>query len=864
MKTDRFALDLFLGELRSNIAIVKNAFTENADSAILENIARSLRSSAKLIGFVELAALFGVLENFFASKKLFSPDDNNARECVVILETLVECSPENIEAKVELLSEKINECLSKGFVSGTVQKSVGTLELDDSHIERPEIDPSMKELFVLDVKTQVELISNTLVELENDYSSKPKLEALMRASHSIKGASRAVGLDGIVELTHQMENCFSAALNGSIVIFEKSLDAFFQCADFILELCKTGFSKIDKSVLKVLIDELKAVERSKISEVSKLDLSKKILQSDTSATKLPTDNSYVRISIDHINSIMALAAESLIENRKFDAFKDELSVVKAEISQISNKFDRSINALNSSVADRSILARLELTSASLREQTLRIRDILDSFSDYTRKNALLASRLYKEVLESRMRPFSDLAQRFPKLVRNYSKSLSKNISFEIFGATTSIDRDLLERLDAPISHILRNCCDHGVELPDERVVAGKKPNGKISMRVSHSSGMFLLSISDDGRGIDIEKVKAKILERKLVPAEILAQMHEDEVFEFLFLPAFTTKDEVTEISGRGVGLDVVQTMLREVGGAVSVTSKIGKGCTFTLKMPITRSVLKSLLVDIDSQPYAFALSSVFRTVMLRRVDLKSDSRGQYFLHDNKRVNFVNASRVLGFGQSQHRDENLYVVIIAGRGKFWGFGVDSIPSEAELVVRALNTSLGKIACVSAASLNADGEPILILDIDDILIHAARLNSPVSQEKETENFVSSVSKSSAKKVLVVDDSPTVREVERKILENAGFVVDTAVDGVDGWNLVRLVDYDLVVTDIDMPRMTGFELTSKIRKLFPKLPIVIVSYKDRAEEKERAMLAGANAYLTKSSFQDDSFIKTTLSYT
>ncbi len=861
MKTDRFVLDLFLGELRSNSAIIKDALGKDVDCSILENVVRSLRSSAKLVGFVELAALFGALENFFSSKNLFSDEDKNARECVGILDELSSCSPENIEEKVEALRAKINACASSGFTGRTVQDNIRAVELDDAQFERPEIDASMKELFILEAKTQVELISNTLVELEGDFSSKSKLEALMRASHSIKGASRAVGLDSIVELTHQMENCFSAALSGKISIREKSLDVFFQCADFILDLCKNGFSRIEKSIKNSLLEELKAVEQAKVSVVSNpVEPSPTVRENIPSKPQI-SETSYVRISIDNINSIMALAAESLIENRKFDVFKDELSSIKSEFAHISNGLERLINILNSSCTDKSILTRLELASASLREQNAQVRKTLEVFSDYTRKNTLLASRLYKEVLESRMRPFSDLAQRFPKMVRSYSKSLSKKISFEIFGASTLIDRDLLERLDAPISHILRNCCDHGIESEQQRKSCGKKLSGKISMRASHSSGMFLLTISDDGRGIDVAKVKSKILERKLVPAEILAQMHEDEIFEFLFLPAFTTKDEVTEISGRGVGLDVVQTMLREVGGSVSVSSKIGKGCSFTLKLPITRSVLKSLLVNIDAQPYAFALSSVYRTVMLKRSSLQSDARGQFFLHDNKRVNFVDASRVLGFGQSRIDDENLYVVIIAGRGKFWGFGVDTIPSEAELVVRSLNTSLGKIACVSAAALSAEGMPILILDIDDILIHAGRLSVDTNHNNEAfpKNFVLD-----AKKVLVVDDSPTVREVERKILENAGFKVDVAVDGVDGWNLVRLVDYDLVVSDIDMPRMTGFELTSKIRKRFPKLPIVIVSYKDRAEEKERALLAGANVYLTKSSFQDDSFIKTALNYT
>ena len=854
MKNDRFILDLFLGELRSNCGIIKSAFNTNADASMFENVARSLKSSAKLVGFVELASLFAYLEDFFAQKNLFVDSDLNAHECVKILEEISALAPDEIESGIDCRAERIMSIVNTPLLRRLTVDALPQKNTDEN-VERPNIDVSMKELFVVEVSKQIELVLNTLVELENDYHSKSKLEALMRASHSIKGASRAVGLGSIVELTHQMENCFSASLNDKISLNENSVDIFFKCADFILELCKNGFSEIDVLRRDSLLKAMQDIENSKNTNAVIVSSDKK----ENVNLKLATvhEASYVRIALENINSIMALAAEGLIENRKFERFKDLLSTIKQEHEQISNRLEEAINMLDVSVVESSAMSRIEIVSKALREQTLALRNTIDAFSDYARKNVLLSSKLYREVLESRMRPFSDLAQRFPKMVRDFSRSLSKKISFEISGATASIDRDILEKLDAPLTHILRNACDHGIELPDERIAKNKNEVGKITIKASHSAGMFLLTISDDGNGIDVEKVKAKILARKLVPEEILEQMQEDEIFEFLFLPAFTTKENVTEISGRGVGLDVVQTMLREVGGSVSVESKLGKGCTLTLKLPITRSVLKSLLVVVDCQPYAFALSSVYRTLMVARSDIKTDERGTYFLLDKKRINLVDTAKVLGFEGSQGWGENIYVVVIAGRGKFWGFAVETIPSEAELVVRSLNTSLGKIACVSSAALGADGLPILIVDIDDILIYASRLYLKNTLAKS--DNVSTADKEPSAKILIVDDSATVREVERKILENNGYEVDTAVDGVDGWNLVRLSKYDLVVSDIDMPRMTGFELTEKIRKLYPNLPIVIVSYKDRREDEQKGLLAGANAYLTKKSFQDNTFVQT-----
>ncbi len=851
MKNNRFILDLFIGEMRSNTNVLTSAFEKSSDCLVLENVARSLKSSAKLVGFAELSNLFEKLEALFASKMLLSKKDANAVSAVEIFQKLATFNSDEFAKNLEQFSAQINKIVAEGF-SGEKSLSAKTDSSDDGDFERIEIEPSMKELFVLDVSTQVERISNTLIELENDFSSTAKLEVLMRASHSIKGAARAVGIDSIVELTHQMEDCFSAALKGKIFITEQSVDVFFLCADFILKLCAESFAKINISEKNRLVSLLRSVEQAKLTSESINEKSKSDVLLQNFEDK--TDKSYVRISTENINSIMALVAENLIENRKLDDYKAELSLAKQEYDVVLNKLEESINILNSSETS-SILPRLEKISSALREQVAVLRSTIDGFGEYAQKNVLLSTNLYKEVLGSRMRPFSDLAQRFPKMVRAFSKSVEKKVSFEISGASVPIDRDILEKLDAPVMHILRNACDHGIELPQERVEVGKKSSGKIVMKASHSSGMFLLSITDDGRGIDVEKVKEKILARNLVSAEILSQMQEDEIFEFLFLPSFTTKETVSEISGRGVGLDVVQTMLREVGGSVSVASEIGKGSTFTLKLPITRSVLKSLLVSINSQPYAFALSSVSRTLRIKNTEIKTDKNGRYFVSEKKRINFVDSAKVLGFGESVFTNEYLYVVVVAGRGKFWGFVVDDIPSETELAVRSLNTSLGKIPCVSAAALSPDGLPILILEIDDLLIYATRMQNqksmPVAMLKKSEE--------KKKRILVVDDSPTVRATQRKILENAGFEVDTAFDGVDGWNLVRLANYDIVVSDIDMPRMTGFELTAKIRKIYKKLPIVIVSYKDRPEDAQKGKEVGANAYLTKSSFQDDTLIST-----
>ena len=238
----------------------------------------------------------------------------------------------------------------------------------------------------------------------------------------------------------------------------------------------------------------------------------------------------------------------------------------------------------------------------------------------------LSSRLHHEVLASRMRPLADGIRGFPRLVRDLARELGKQARFEVVGETTGVDRDILDRLEAPLNHLIRNAVDHGLELPEERRAAGKQAMGTIRLEARHRAGMLQIILSDDGRGIDLERLRAKVVERELTTAAIAAQLSEAELLEFLFLPGFSTKEHVTEVSGRGVGLDVVHNMVRAVGGLVRVNARPGKGTRFVLQLPITVSVIRALLVEIAGEPYAFPLSRIDRIFMLDRKDVRRARR----------------------------------------------------------------------------------------------------------------------------------------------------------------------------------------------------------------------------------------------
>ena len=471
----------------------------------------------------------------------------------------------------------------------------------------------------------------------------------------------------------------------------------------------------------------------------------------------------------------------------------------------------------------------------------------------------LSTRLYREVISSRMRPFRDGVQGLPRLVRDLARQLGKRVQLEIQGETTEVDRDILERLDAPLNHLVRNALDHGLETPDQRQAAGKPEVCRLRIEAAHSAGLLSITVSDDGRGIDLDRLRTKVVQRGHTSTEVAERLTDAELLDFLFLPGFSTAAQVSEISGRGVGLDVVHTMVQTVGGRIHIHTEPGRGTSFQVQLPVTLSVLRAVVVDIAGEPYAFPHNRIDRVIRVARDELRSLENRHYFEVDGQNVGIVMARQILQLEGPEPVGDDLLIVLLGERAARYGLVVDALLGEQDLVIRPMDRRLGKVPNLHAAAILDDGSPVLIVDPDDLrrsiekLLQDSRLQragTPAAQQVERLR----------KRVLVVDDSITVREVERQLLANQGYLVEVAVDGMEGWNLVREGQFDLVISDIDMPRMDGLELVRRIKAdaRLQALPVVIVSYKDRDEDRLRGLEAGANHYLTKSSFHDDTLIQ------
>jgi two-component system sensor histidine kinase and response regulator WspE len=319
------------------------------------------------------------------------------------------------------------------------------------------------------------------------------------------------------------------------------------------------------------------------------------------------------------------------------------------------------------------------------------------------------------------------------------------------------------------------------------------------------------------------------------------------------------KEDVTEISGRGMGLDVVQDMIRQVRGLVRVTSLPGEGTRFKLELPLTLSVVRALLVEIGGEPYAFPFAHIVRATKLPKDQVQLLEGRQHFSHAGQQVGLITAHQILGCGEPDHSEEELAVILLGSANHIYGVVVDRFLGGRELVVQPLDPRLGKIKDISAAALMEDGSPLLIVDVEDMIRSMEKLSS-ADQLAKVRREASSDGQTQRKRILVVDDSFTVRELQRKLLDHHGYEVDVAVDGMDGWNALRNGQFDLVVSDIDMPRMDGIELVGRIRQdtRLKSLPVMILSYKDREEDRQRGLQAGADYYLTKGSFQSDGLLQ------
>ncbi len=768
---------------------------------------------------------------------------------------------------------------------------------------------SLLELFKLEAESHCAALSDGLLALEKSPTDKSVVEPLMRAAHSIKGAARIVGLDVVVSLAHVMEECFLAAKNGKETLASGRVDQLLRAVDVLAEIRGLTDAQLEPWTkgqaerIGSIVAELKGPPPSgpatpSVAPPATPPAAAHAASNSASQTPGPASPppvaapaaapvaspepaagpakgalaASVRVASDVLNRMLFLAGESTVEASRLQALRGLAEKVRSreratEAALDVLRADLHTDRRQGPVREKGrsdFGSNIDTSLAQLATESDRLQSaIVEQSARYEesfRRIEELSGALYTEVLRSRMRPFSEGISAFPRMVRDISRQLGKSVELRVEGEGVEVDRDILQKLESPLTHMIRNSLDHGVEPEAERIAAGKPGKATIMLAARHQSGMLVIDVRDDGRGIDPEAIRRKVVERKMVDAATAERLTRAELLEFPFLPGFSTKQAVTEISGRGVGLDVVMSMVQEVSGTITLETDPGRGARFVMRLPVTRSVIRAALVRIDGQLFAVPLSRLHRVALVSREEIQPVQGRMQFILEDQSVALVHAADLLGGAAPPESDTAKPVLVIGTRPEdYCGLLVDEICGEEELVVRPLDARLGNVAHIAAAAIRADGVPVFVVDVDD-LSRSVRQALHEGRQLGVGHKQAAEAAQKRRRILVVDDSITVREVERQLLLRHGYHVEVAVDGKEGYNALRAGRFDLLVTDVDMPRMTGIELIRAVRKepKFADLPIIIVSYKDREEDRLAGMEAGASAYLTKSSFHDDSLIR------
>jgi len=474
----------------------------------------------------------------------------------------------------------------------------------------------------------------------------------------------------------------------------------------------------------------------------------------------------------------------------------------------------------------------------------------------------MVNNLLADMKKVMMFSFSSLLEILPKIVRELSRDNGKEVDLVIRGEEIEIDRRILEEMKDPLVHLIRNCIDHGIESPDERRAKNKPQRGVITVEVSPKDNRVEVIIADDGAGIALERVRTSLLKLGTLPREKAEELTDQELLPYVFQSGVSTSPIITELSGRGLGLAIVREKVEKLGGTVSLETFPDTGTRFRIVLPLTVATFHGVLVRLGERAFVIPSMHVERTVRLKREEIKTVENRETIQLKGEAVSLARLRDVLGLTPAAPAATSpgmVQAIVLTASGTSIAFLVDEVLNEQEVLLKSLGRQLSRVRNVAGVTVIGSGEVVPILNVPDLLKHAVKFSAPstpLAAMAETRQAVTGRKRS----VLVVEDSITTRTLLRNILGAAGYDVVVAVDGVDAFTKLKSAEFDIVVSDVDMPRMGGFGLTARIRadKRLAELPVVLVTALESGEDRERGIDAGANAYLAKSNFDQSNLLE------
>lgn len=712
-------------------------------------------------------------------------------------------------------------------------------------------DKELRDLFKIESEEHIGKLEDGFLRLEKEPKNQPLLEEVFREAHSLKGAARMLGLTGIQDISHSIEDILGNATKGKTVLKSETIDRLYKGLDAIKNLVQEALTGEKSEVdVKEVLDFISGVKEVPKEKKSKVQIPKsEIEESEIEKLKIGEFKiETVRVDTKRLDTLMTQVGELSVTKGRVSHRNEEIEDIIGELEELEKSSEWSVRSTE-------IKSKLQNLKSKIGEDSSRLSFIADELEDGVYKIRLL--------------PMSTIFSIFPRMVRDMARERLKDAKLIIEGGDTKADKRIIEDMKDPLMHMIRNAIDHGIEAPDERERIGKARIGSIILRAYQTSSNVVIEVKDDGKGLDIETIKNTALRQKIYTKDELSAMTPSQIQYLIFVSGFSTSPVVTDVSGRGIGLDVVRANVEGLKGNIHVESTAGEGCTLRIKLPITLATIRVLIVGINGMKCAVPVEYVQTSLFITKDDIFTIEGCDTIVFDGQPISVAKISELLEVHGSEFGDgsdkskiqiskskiKKFPCIILSVGNDRLGVIVDELIDEQEIVIKPQSRILRRVRNVSGATILGTGEVCTVLSPQDMIKTVRKREAPQPTEKPSEEI------ERKKSILLVEDSITTRTQERRILVGAGYEVIEAMDGVDALNKLGTKQFDAVVSDILMPNMDGLTLTKKIRedRKYSELPVILVTSLASDEDRKKGLEAGANAYIAKPAFDQQLLLET-----
>lgn len=694
--------------------------------------------------------------------------------------------------------------------------------------------------FIDEANGHLQTVKEGAFLLSSGQNTDAQIGEMFRAAHTLKGGARMLKLQSIADVTHQLEEILSELRDKKLAPDQNLGTLILQATDYL----SNQLAQLSASEGNNLLPPADQALCERLARASRGEAEPEATQTATAPVEKP-------VMLDAVESGIKQAGSVRVKLEKLD----DLINILGEVVASHDRLEQQVQAL-SNLGPR--LAQMD--AEQLRQQ---IQQFSRKLKEDFQVQHLQMYELYDVATTIRMLPVSMLFEPVSMQVRELAASLNKQVDCRILGGEVEIDRQLIDRLSEPLTHLLRNAVDHGVGEPAERLALGKSARGTITLTTQQDGRGILLRVEDDGRGLDYPAIRAKAVARGLVDADVVEKLSEQECNELIFHPGFSTSKIVTELSGRGVGLDIVRkTIVSDLQGTLQVHSRPGHGTTFIIRLPISLAMMRILQFEQQNHLFGLAAQYVVEVVKYSRDEIRDIAGRPAIILHNEFIPVISAAELLRINDRQGSQSSpapvatsLLLIIIQNQFGKMAMLVDSLLDERNMMIKPLPKHMQQQALVSGMVLSTDNQLVSILQVPVLMAMAQNQRQPKTAAPKPQVQQNSWH------VLIVDDSLNTREIEKNVLEAHGYQVTLAEDGFSGLQKARLTQFDAVLTDVEMPVMDGFSLTKALRaeENYQHIPIIIVTSRAKEEDRRRGIQVGADAYIAKGDFEQDSLIET-----